>query len=109
MLFGQSLHHGPVAFVDCSRTNHLIEPHQRLAGFREQHRSADRPVDTVYDTEENIPGFVVAAADESFYFVFEACLPLGVGLHQIAGVLVYHQQVVVFVEYVFFAEHFRFV
>ena len=63
----------------------------------------------MYDTEENIPGFVVAAADESFYFVFEACLPLGVGLHQIAGVLVYHQQVVVFVEYVFFAEHFRFV
>lgn len=58
------------------------------------------------DTQKYIAGLVVAAAYELLDVVFKAGLSLCIGLYQIACVFVYHQQVVVFVEYVFFAEHY---
>ena len=109
LFFRYGLGNGPIAFVDLAVPYHFIEAHKGLARLGQQNHTADRPVDAMDDSEKYFAGFSVASADELLDLVLQSDVPIGIGLHQIAAVFVYRQDVVVFVEYVFLTEHgFRF-
>ena len=98
---------GPVGFADFARTDHFIEPHQRLRGLGEEHCAAHGTVDAVHDAEKHLAGFRVAAFDVGLDLVFEGALARRIGLYEVAAALVDHQQVVVFVENIVGREHLR--
>ena len=103
--FGPVLGQRPIDLADAPLANHFVEPHQRLGGLGEKHCPAHRAVDAVHHAEKHLAGLAVALLDEAFYPVLQRTLARGVGLHQIAAVLVDYQQVVVFIKNIVGREH----
>ena len=95
----------PIGFADCTLAQHLVQPHERFRRFGEQHRSAYGSVDAVYDAQKDIARLGIAYADELLDLVFECRIAFGVGLYQIAAMLIDGYQMVVFVDYVCYREH----
>ena len=91
------LRNSPIGLPYGSVAYHLVEAYQRLGRFGEYYRAANRAVYAVHDAEKHLRGLVVAYLYHRLDLRFERVVALGRGLHQIAGMFVNDQQVVVFV------------
>ena len=88
-----------------SLTQHLVQTRQRLRGLGEENHAAYRTVNTVHHPQKNRPGFGIALLEKSLDLILQSTLPRRIRLYEIPGVLVHHEQVVVFVEYIVRSKH----
>ena len=84
---------------------HLVQAHQRFRCLCKEHRTAYGAVDAVDNTQKDIARLAVAHADKILYLVFESRITLGVGLYEVAAMLIDGDKVIVLVDYILFAEH----
>ena len=88
----------PVSLVDIPFPEHGAEPFQSLGGLGKEADAAHGPVQPVRDAYEDLPGFAVPGRNKSFEGFGKGFIPGLVTLDDLAGPLVEHQQVIVFVE-----------
>lgn len=88
----------PIGFVRSAVTENHTQPTQCLAGLGEYADSAYRPVQTVGDTQEHLPGLVVACGYECLVALCKAFVPCFVSLGNLAALFVHDENVIVFVQ-----------
>ena len=60
-------HNGPICLADSTRTEHLTQTAQRLAGTGKEYKSADGSVQPMYYTQEDVARLMVTLGDVLFY------------------------------------------
>ncbi len=89
----------PVGFVDAAFAQQRPEPAEGLAGLGEDADSADRPVEPVRNSQEDLPWLGVALRYEGLVGVREAFVTGLVALDYLSAALADCQQMVVFIKY----------